>query len=84
MSSNALSVISMALLPVGVSLLIVWLRLEEKEEKGSLSTQSFFIVSCLSFCGFLATLKLIPIVAELCLKRKLSGLDINKNGTTPM
>lgn len=78
-SLQALGFISLSVTSVLVSIFVVWLQVEDR----TLSFQLLF-VTLLSFGAFLATLKLIPIVSQLCLKSKLQGMDINKSGTAPM
>jgi len=68
-----------SLFPVILSIFVLWIRIEDK----GVSFQLIFL-TILSFFGFLFTIRAIPSVSELCLKANLSGIDINKEGKTPI
>lgn len=63
-------------LPIFLSILILWIDLENR----TFIIQLFF-VCLLSIICFIITFLFIPIISPICLKRDLKGKDINKNGT---
>ncbi len=71
--------VSLSFFPLLLALSVLWLRIEDY----TLHLQLFFLF-VLSVIGFTATMILIPVVSELCLKKKLFGKDINKGGIGEM
>lgn len=66
--------IGLTMFSMGLSLLVASIELHD----ATVQIQ-FAVLAILCIIGFLATYRLIPAVAELCLKENMFGYDINKD-----
>eukprot|EP01117_Protostelium_nocturnum_P009943 TRINITY_DN3542_c0_g1_i1.p1 TRINITY_DN3542_c0_g1~~TRINITY_DN3542_c0_g1_i1.p1 ORF type:complete len:376 (-),score=114.52 TRINITY_DN3542_c0_g1_i1:49-1176(-) len=78
MNQSSAKFILICLIPVFISLLLLGINLQDRAVQ-----IQFAVLTLLSVFAFFGTIKFIPIVALLCLNRRLGGRDINK-GTDNM
>ncbi|PRP85447.1 UDP-N-acetylglucosamine-dolichyl-phosphate N-acetylglucosaminephosphotransferase [Planoprotostelium fungivorum] len=76
---DSIKFLSVCLTPVFLSLCILAVNLKDRAVQFQLAC-----LVLLSIGAFFATIRFIPIVGPMCLKRGLGGKDINKGGDTPV